>query len=326
MHADDSPYRQVEDTERQAHAWLVLLGSGKATAADGQRFQQWCAAHPDNRVAFARARAQWQRIREAGRALEVAPLVRTRADQHRLWTRRAFIGASVAAPACLAVVAALRPPLGLWPPVSAIAADFHTTTGEHRRINAGAGVEVELDTRTSLSRRTGHAGTAVELLEGRASIHTRSPQPFTLLAGAGRVIAEAGPAWLDARVLDNQVNVACLQGAVRIEHPQGRLQLQAGQQIRYDDRSTGDVAEASAADINAWTQGMLVFRRAPLSEVVAEINRYRRGKVLVRGVAAGRIPVSGRFAIADPDATLDQLGMTLGLALRRYPGRLVTLG
>ncbi|PSD25702.1 histidine kinase, partial [Stenotrophomonas maltophilia] len=36
-----------------------------------------------------------------------------------------------------------------------------------------------------------------------------------------------------------QVRVTCLQGSARIEHPQGRLQLQAGQQTRFTVRGPG---------------------------------------------------------------------------------------
>ncbi|MEL5937822.1 histidine kinase, partial [Stenotrophomonas maltophilia] len=50
------------------------------------------------------------------------------------WSRRAYLGAALAAPASLVVVAALRPPLGLWPSVTAMTADVHTGTGERLQI------------------------------------------------------------------------------------------------------------------------------------------------------------------------------------------------
>jgi transmembrane sensor len=131
---------------------------------------------------------------------------------------------------------------------------------------------------------------------------------------------------LDVRNTHGQVRVTCLQGSARIEHPQGRLQLQAGQQTRYDERLSGVVAEAVASEVSAWTEGMLVFRRAPLREVVEEINRYRRGKVLLGESALARAPVSGRFRIDDPDAALEQLRLTMSLDLRRFPGGIAVLG
>ena len=138
--------------------------------------------------------------------------------------------------------------------------------------------------------------------------------------------ADEGAVRLDVRNTHGLVRVTCLQGSARIEHPQGRLQLQAGQQTRFDERLSGVVAEAVASEVSAWTEGMLVFRRAPLGEVVDEINRYRRGKVLLGESALARAPVSGRFRIDDPDAALEQLRLTMSLDLRRFPGGIAVLG
>ncbi|WMJ69407.1 DUF4880 domain-containing protein [Stenotrophomonas sp. 24(2023)] len=323
MDADSTPHRPVDAVERQAHAWLVRLTSGEATAAEGEQFRRWCAADPAHRAAFAQARQQWEQIRLAGQSL---PSRQLQVDTRRRWTRRAFLGAAVAAPASLAVVAAVHPPLGLWPPVSAMVADFHTGTGQRLRVAPAPQVQIELDTQTSLRRRTDTLGAAFELVQGQAAVLAGGGTRLALYAGAGCVVADEGPAWLDARNTDGRVRVTCLRGSVRIEHPQGRLQLQAGQQTRYDDRLSGVVSEAVAAEVNAWTEGMLVFRRAPLAEVVAELNRYRRGRVLLGSPALAREPVSGRFRIDDPDAALEQLRQTLSLGLRRYPGRIAVIG
>ncbi|PSD44788.1 histidine kinase, partial [Stenotrophomonas maltophilia] len=242
------------------------------------------------------------------------------------WSRRAFLGAAVAAPASLVVVVAIRPPLGLWPSVTAMAADFHTGTGERLQIAPLPQLKIELDTQSSLRRRADAQGEGFELVQGQAAIETGAGLRLALFAGPGCVIADEGAVRLDVRNTHGQVRVTCLQGSARIEHPQGRLQLQPGQQTQYDERLSGVVAEAVASEVSAWTEGMLVFRRAPLREVVDEINRYRRGKVLLGESALARAPVSGRFRIDDPDAALEQLRLTMSLDLRRFPGGIAVLG
>ncbi|MBN5135988.1 FecR domain-containing protein, partial [Stenotrophomonas maltophilia] len=240
--------------------------------------------------------------------------------------RRAFLGAAIAAPASLVVVAAIRPPLGLWPSVTAMAADFHTGTGERLQIAPLPQLKIELDTQSSLRRRADTQGEGFELVQGQAAIETQAGLRLALFAGPGCVIADEGAVRLDVRNTHGQVRVTCLQGSARIEHPQGRLQLQTGQQTQYDERLSGVVTEAVASEVSAWTEGMLVFRRAPLREVVEEINRYRRGKVLLGESALARAPVSGRFRIDDPDAALEQLRLTMSLDLRRFPGGIAVLG
>ncbi|AWH46313.1 DUF4880 domain-containing protein [Stenotrophomonas sp. ZAC14A_NAIMI4_1] len=326
MDADDRPHRTLDAIERQAHAWVVRLTSGEATAADGRAFRDWCDADPSHRQAFAQARRQWEQVRVAGGQVPAAarqPQVATPAQR---WSRRAFLGAAVAAPACLVVAAAVRPPMGLWPSASALASDYHTGTGERLRITPSVDVAIELDTQSSLRRRSDGRGEGYELVQGQAALQTLAGARLAVFAGQGCVLADEGPVRLDIRNTDDQVRVTCLRGSVRIEHPQGRLQLQAGQQTRYDERLSGVVAEAVAAEVGAWTDGMLVFRRAPLHEVVAEINRYRRGKVMLGERALARAPVSGRFRIDDPDAALEQLRLTMSLGLRRFPGGIAVLG
>lgn len=325
MDADNTPQRDIDAVERQAHAWLVRLTSGEMTAGEGEQFRAWCR-DPAHREAFARARRQWDQIAQAGQALHPAPLQRTPADERRRWSRRAFLGAAIAAPASLAVVAALHPPLGLWPSVTAVAADFHTRTGQRLRVEPLPQVQMDMDTRTSVRRRADAGGAALELIEGQVAVQSASRTPLTLFAGPGRVLAEAGPSHFDVRCIDGQVRVTCLQGKLRIEHTEGRMQLQAGQQVRYDERMSGVVSDAVLGEVSAWTSGMLVFRRAPLSDVVDEINRYRRGRVVLRGERLAREPVSGRFGIDDPDAALEQLRLSLSLDIQRYPGGIVVLG
>jgi len=103
MDPDDHPQRPLDAVERQAHAWVVRLTSGEATAADGRSFRAWCEADPRHREAFGRARRQWEQVRLAGEQLPVAarqPVAPTPAQR---WSRRAFLGAAIAAPASLAV-------------------------------------------------------------------------------------------------------------------------------------------------------------------------------------------------------------------------------
>jgi len=325
MDADHTPHRDIDVVERQAHAWLVRLTSGELTAGEGERFRAWCQ-DPLHREAFARARRQWNQIAEAGRQLQPIPLQRTAADERRRWSRRAFLGAAVAAPASLMVVAALHPPLGLWPSVTAMAADFHTGTGVRQRVQPLPDVQMDMDTRTSVRRRPDAGASALELVEGRVALQCTGGTGLTLIAGAGQMLADARPTSFDVRCIDGQVRVTCLAGMLRIEHQQGRMQLQNGQQVRYDAQMSGVVSDAVVSEVSAWTSGMLVFRRAPLSEVVDEINRYRRGRVVLRSDRLVREPVSGRFGIDDPDAALEQLRLSLSLDIQRFPGGIVVLG
>ncbi|MCW4463868.1 twin-arginine translocation signal domain-containing protein [Sphingomonas sp. BT-65] len=66
--------------------------------------------------------------------------------------RRSFLAGSGAIAAGLAGVLVLRdPPLGLWPSFAELLADYRTGPGQRQKLVPMAGIELELNTRSSLS-------------------------------------------------------------------------------------------------------------------------------------------------------------------------------
>ena len=63
----------------------------------------------------------------------------------------------------------------------------------------------------------------------------------------------------------------------------------------------------------------MIFNNRPLGDVVAEMNRYRFGKILITDAASARLPVTGVFETRDPDALLDAIAVTMPLSVLRLP-------
>ena len=70
---------------------------------------------------------------------------------------------------------------------------------------------------------------------------------------------------------------------------------------------------------------MLVFNGVPLSDVVDEINRYRRGKVILRSAALGENRMQAQFPITRLDDVIDMVGRLYGAHITRLPGNIVLL-
>ena len=73
------------------------------------------------------------------------------------------------------------------------------------------------------------------------------------------------------------------------------------------------------AGAGAWRRGQLVYHDQPLRTVVADLERYRGGRVLVLDDQLAAARVTGVFALGDPDAALDAIGTTLGVTVTRWP-------
>ncbi|WP_241116584.1 FecR family protein [Achromobacter xylosoxidans] len=317
-HAQDKDVAPAETLERQAMAWLRRLTSNEATAAELREFEQWVGAHPAHRAAYRKAKAIWDALKPStGQVAQAHPgLVARyeRAQRSRLRTRRAMLGlgAVTAASAGLAVV---YPPLGLWPSPAEWGADYRTEAGEQRTLALAQGLDVTLNTRTSVRQETMDGRlVGLDLLAGETAIDVAGNHRFSVRAGVGRSMIDSGR--LEVRYLDGMVCVTCLAGAVKVEHPTASQQLAAGEQTRYDDRAIGGIAQVDPKVVSAWRRGLLIFNQTRLADAIAEINRYRPGRVVLANDAMRDQRVSGNFYTSAPDQAIAQLQYMFRLRAR----------
>ena len=314
-----------DDLEAQAWQWLRLLHSGDAREIDATRFKRWVETSAAHRRAYLAVKQQWDALEQPARELlrrEPGAVPAPRRDTH-FHQRRAFLGAAVGV-AAVATVAVIKPPLGLWPGVEEWAADERTGAGQQRTVAVGDGVDVTLNTRTSIRQQAGvGSGSTVELINGEASVDVRAGRAVTVLAGVGSCHANGGR--FDVRNLDGKVSVTCVAGKVTVEHPQGTCGLIAGQQVRYRAGAIGPASTVSVEAVTAWRNGALVFDHTRFSEVIEEINRYRSGRVMLMNDAVASRPVSGRFEIRSLDQALLQLQESFDLHARSLPAGILIL-
>lgn len=317
-----------EETEKEALIWLQLLTSGEPRAWDVQGFQRWLRLDPAHRTTFNEVKRRWDAVALPEGPLRRAPAPKAApvrpAGRAPRPGRRAWLGAAASA-MVVAGVAAVYPPLGLWPALSEWGADDRTGTGEQRTLAMAGSVSVTLNTRTTVRRQmAGGETVGLELIAGEAAIDLpRARHAFAVVAGKGRCLAESGQ--FEVRHLNDKVRVTCIDGVVRVEHPAGVRTLRAHQQAVYDGRAISGVANIEPAQVSAWRGGELLFNQTRLGDVIEEINRYRAGRVVLINDAAGSQMVNGRFAIASLDLALSQLQHAFGLAARSLPGGLLIL-
>lgn len=314
--------------KREAVEWLARLSSGRATAADADALKRWCGENPAHAEAFAEASLLWDVLGPA--ALNVASRSAAPAETaraHSRSARRAFLGGAAAATTAAAMgYLAARPPLGLWPSVSELRAQYRTATGEQRRIALGEGATIEMNTRTSLNVGPASGGNRIELIAGEAAVTTGSAgaEPFIVIAGKGR--ASASSAKFDVRVDGAGVCVTCLEGAVEVEHPGSVATLRPAEQVTYGDGGIGRVVGVDTAVVTAWRSGVLIFRHERLSRVIDEVNRYRPGRIILVDGALGRRRIDASFRLDRIDDVVPQIEHVFGVRATSLPGGVVLLG
>ncbi|KAF0866339.1 FecR family protein [Pseudomonas sp. LD120] len=306
--------RASADQQRlnEAQDWLVLLTSGRATAADAQALRQWCAQSPQHAAAFEQTKALWHCLQPAAEQLE-------HHSRPRPLGRRAFLGTAIAASAALFMVHASVP--GGF---AGLTADYVTAVGEQRRVDLAVGVSLELNTQTRISRRDLGAGEqGIELLEGEVEVFSQSQQPLNVQAGQGWLSVRQ--ARFNLRNTQQQVCVTCIEGSLQVQVAGRSIRLDSGRQLTYDAHRVGEPHAVDPRKVIAWREQVLVFDNATLDTVISEINRYRPGMLVLLNAELGQRKVQARFNLNQLAGVALLIRDAYGAKCTELPGGVVLL-
>ncbi len=270
-HDADRALAGLDTASRQAVEWLARRHDPDTTGFDARAFQAWLAENPRNRHAFTEIEALWQAGDTASGTVIAARSVLSR----RAFGRRA-LAAGIAA---LAVTGAGT--LVLAPED----ADFRTPPGKTAQITLADGSRVELSTATALRLAFSDTERKVELLSGEAffAVAKDTARPFRV--AAGETEAEAlGTAFSVART-DDGARVTVTEHSVAVTVGGERRVITAGQHVETSAMGghlrLGPVEDANIERDLSWRAGKLVFLDQPLSQVMAELDRWRRGRTVI---------------------------------------------
>jgi len=303
------------DCQDQAADWICRHDEG-LTAAQREEFDRWMQ-DPGHAAAYARLKATWGTL---DRMSELWPASRLEEDpdfapppRRRLWYWLApTVLAAAAVVAVFFVVHRAAPGVpanGSW--------SGETAVGEQRKLELSDGSVVQLNTDTAVSVNYSVGERRVNLSRGEAhfAVAKNPDRPFIVAVG-GVTVRAVGTAF-DVRLRPDSVEVLVTEGKVRVDDAQrgGSLLpassgtetplLVAGQRATI---SIGSAVASSAAAVSAplpveisqelsWQQGRLQFGPTPLSEVVAEFNRYNRHQLIIADPAIGSFRIGGTFLI-----------------------------
>lgn len=343
-HSNDPGVPGESPIEEAAVAWFALLRDESATPEQQARFAEWLAADPRHRRAWREVENLWGGLDGLGAELHgpaaASPARRTaRRAARRAARRPARQLARRALAAAVGLLLLLGGAGGFWalqPPgfAASLFADVRTGQGERRRVVLPDRSTVVLGAASSLSVAYDDSLRRV-VLHGGAAFFSVTPDagyPFVVEAGDGRVTA-VGTAF-EVRSGGGSVAVEVAQGSVAVtppalaarsrpDDPRGAQALTAGHGLRYGARGTGTPYRVATADVAAWRDDRLVFEAAPLGAVLADLERYGAGRILVTEPAIAALPVTGVFDVRRPEAALETIARTLPVRLLRLTDLLV---
>lgn len=282
-----------------AVAAVVRRGDPEWTTADQAGLDRWRRADPRHAQALERAEALWSRFEIVAPAWE-----QVERRQGGLTRRAALLGLGGIGAAVLGGRALTRP--GLF-------ADYRTAASERRLLTLADGSSVDLGTLSALS--LGRGPREVALDQGEAFFRVApGAEPFFVRALGGRVgVPPATPAAFALRAVDRAGLLAAAEGQVVLRLPgQPPLTLAPGQETRFSRQGAGAPAVSAPGSVASWRENRLVFADVPLAEVVAELGRYRPGRVMT-DPRVGAMRVTAVFDTTDIAGAFDSLARNLPL-------------
>ena len=287
--------------EREAADWLARQAGGTWSASDQDELARWLQASTANTVAYLRLESAWSqadRLKALGVAARPERTARSSRVALRKLRRRAvwsrFRVVSLAAGVMLAVTLGIAGYLRV-PPGSS----FQTSVGALTSVPMPDGSKVTLNTDSQVRIAVTEHERRINLGRGEAFFEVaKDPaRPFVVVAGRCRVVAIGTQfsVWREA----DEVRVAVTEGRVRVERSDGAppTEVAAGSIAHAGDagvlvehRRAGEVEETLG-----WRRGYLFFHDLPLSEAVAELNRYNQNQIVIDSPAIAGIRISGSF-------------------------------
>jgi transmembrane sensor len=305
-----------EDEESIDHAaarWFLRLQDHAVDEAERIRFQRWIAADPRHATAWHQIEAIWTGSLPLGTPMLAAE---ARAQRRGSRSRRR----AVLATGLLGLVGA-----GAWfgaPP--GLLAQFRTGTGERQQVTLADGTQIHLDAETALSTRLDGDLRQVTLHAGHAFFEVpRDPRPFLVTAADGAV--QTATAGFDINMRPNSVTVTAASEMVEVRHGAAQARLGAGQALRYGPDGLTPARSIDLSVLRAWQHDQIFFQNALLRDVLNDLGRYRRGRIMLTSRALGQLRITGSFNLRRTDQALATIGDILPLRIRDLSGLLVVI-
>lgn len=335
-----------QSIDAQAAQWLIRLRCDSCSDTDLAAHKAWLDANLMHRKAYIRLAALWDTLGDFAEKPEVI-MARDKAktisnatilpmlepqeakpkatppaqnSQKKHWLPSS-IAASVAAVIILAgIVSQLK-----WN-VSDQSDIYQTRLGEQKTIQLADGSELLLDTETILHTDFSAEQRRIVLQQGRAyfDVAHDKARPFIVQAGSGRVTA-LGTAFV-VRKERQDVIVTLLEGKVAVTQSNSGIEaelqasappvvreLEVGQQLAYSEQGLSNAHAVDIPRVTAWQQGRLIYEDHSLVEVINDLNRYSKRKILLGDKAMETIKITGVFKTGDNRKAIQALAAYFGM-------------
>lgn len=206
-------------------------------------------------------------------------------------------------------------------------ADYSTETGQQRRIQLTDGSEIVMNTQTALSVDYSAQQRKIQLHAGEAYFKVRpdSQRAFVVETVMGQTQA-LGTAF-DVKLQTGETTVTVFEHAVKITTANGKIvdKLPEGEQAVFSEDSLKPSEKIDTSRAQSWRKQRMVFQNRTLSEVIAELERYRSGRIVILGSSIKNLRLTGVFGTENTDIAVRTIEQSLPVKINLFTSKLVVL-
>jgi transmembrane sensor len=331
--------RTRADIDEEAAAWVWRMDSTVVAVADRQAFDAWLRQDPRHRRATAELSAVWgalDGLAEAKRDEKIATFAKNTPVPLLQHPQRRWIAAA-------AVLAALGSG-AIWLQQGSELQTLATAVGQQRNVTLADGSIVTLNTNTIVETDLRRHTREIYLRKGEAHFQVAHDRARPFLVHAGDAVVRAVGTAFEVRVLtDQHVDVVVNEGSVEVQatapmpaslSPSTRPRaaaattvraLNAGERLSTASRDyavTPITAQQLSSEL-AWREGAIIFDGEPLSDAIAEIERYTDARIVISDPQIAGLRVGGRFRTGNVQEFFDALQTALPVSIRHTDAGLV---
>ena len=302
-----------ESPAETAARWFALRRR-KPDSLEEQQFADWLECDPANRRAYEEVTRSWE-ISALASADPTVVAMRSDALMLRPQKQREYapLWGTLATAATVLLgltgIYVTNPGLvhqAMRPGPSPDHMLLHTGVGQQATATLQDGTSVTLNTDSTLEVDYSALRRDVRLISGQALfkvVHNAS-RPFVVTAGNRQVI-DVGTEF-EVELQGQKVSVALLEGRVQVqplatsardrEAPTQPVAILApGEQLIAGAEGDVTVKPADVEQLVSWKSGRIRFNDTPLSDAVAEMNRYNHTPIVLADPSLSDIRITGSF-------------------------------
>jgi len=312
----------------EARRWFLVMQNSPSRRQQ-TACEKWRKSDPAHEEAWQAIESVWQETAAPGQLLAekeadilLSYLAVMDKNKQRKTRRRVMSVSVLSLLLLIMVVTGVQNPSWL----QNLSADQVAMKGERREILLEDGSKVLLDADSAFSVDFTPGSRRIHLLRGGAWFDvTPSKTPFIVETNMGNIRVLGTQ--FDVRLHEQGGVVTLVRGSVAVSndlHPEP-IVIKPGQQVAFSRHGIDTPVSVNTQDAIAWHNGRYIFYRARLADVVREVERYRKGWIVIPSTDLADQRVTGSFSLEDTDKALESLQASVGFKMHKQTDFLVII-